>query len=231
MATAKRERQKALRAQKIEQMQKTEKRKKVGKKTLIYAIVLVLLAGSAIWLFTPSKPQVVTIPTTTTTTTASGSSMSGSSMPGMNMSAVPGFAAIAHPLPAGTWGVAPKVTVPTTAAPTVEEAANLITGSGPSIKLGDQFKVQYILADYASHKVIQSSWPSGFACLKTGGSFPCSLTTNSLIPGWVKGMVGMKVGGRRELIIPPALGYGAAGNSGIPGNDPLVFVIDLLKIN
>ena len=54
-----------------------------------------------------------------------------------------------------------------------------------------------------------------------------------VIPGWNKGVVGMHVGGRRELIIPPRLGYGAnppPGAQGIAANDTLVFVIDLLKI-
>jgi peptidylprolyl isomerase len=51
-----------------------------------------------------------------------------------------------------------------------------------------------------------------------------------LIAGWVAGLPGMKVGGRRELILPPADAYGAGGN-GIPANDTLVFIVDLLKVN
>jgi peptidylprolyl isomerase len=52
-----------------------------------------------------------------------------------------------------------------------------------------------------------------------------------VIPGWDKGVVGMKAGGRRELIIPPSLGYGAQSpGPGIAPNDTLVFVIDLQKI-
>jgi peptidylprolyl isomerase len=52
-----------------------------------------------------------------------------------------------------------------------------------------------------------------------------------VIPGWDKGVVGMKQGGRRELIIPPADGYGSQSpGPGIAANDTLVFVIDLLKV-
>jgi peptidylprolyl isomerase len=219
MGTTKRQRQKAARARKVEEMQKQQQRKQAGKKSIIAIVVIVVLAGSAIWLFTKPSTPVVSIPTTTTTTTGS---MTGSS-------SVPGFAAIATPLAPGSFGTAPTVTVPTTPPPTVEEASNLIVGNGTAIKLGDTFTAQYVLADYATHKVLQSSWTSQpFACDATSN---CKLQTGGLITGWVNGMVGMKVGGRRELIIPPALGYGNGSGNGIPGNDTLLFVIDLLKVN
>jgi FKBP-type peptidyl-prolyl cis-trans isomerase len=54
------------------------------------------------------------------------------------------------------------------------------------------------------------------------------LGQGSVIPGWDQGLVGMKVGGRRELVIPAKLAYGASGTPGIPPNSPLVFVVDLL---
>jgi peptidylprolyl isomerase len=75
------------------------------------------------------------------------------------------------------------------------------------------------LATYSSGKTIQSSW-----------TFP--LGEGRVIPGWDKGVVGMQVGGRRELIIPPSLGYGdQSPGTGIAANDTLVFVVDLLNIN
>jgi len=80
-----------------------------------------------------------------------------------------------------------------------------------------------VLATYSSRKVIQSSW--------TSNPFPFTLGEGQVIPGWDKGVVGMRVGGRRELIIPPSLGYGATPQGpGIAANDTLVFVVDLLKI-
>jgi len=51
-----------------------------------------------------------------------------------------------------------------------------------------------------------------------------------VIPGWVQGLVGMRVGGRRELIIPPALAYKNQANGTIPANSTLIFVIDLLGL-
>ena len=125
--------------------------------------------------------------------------------------------------PAGTAGTQPTVTVPSGAPPTELQCADLITGTGPAAANGDNVTVQYVLATYSSGKVIQSSWSSQ--------PFTFTLGQGQVIPGWDKGVVGMKVGGRRELIIPPSLGYGSQSpGAGIAANDTLVFVIDLQKI-
>jgi peptidylprolyl isomerase len=100
---------------------------------------------------------------------------------------------------------------------------DLITGTGPLAEDGASIEVQYVLATYSSRKVIQSSW--------TSNPFTFTLGEAQVIPGWDKGVVGMRVGGRRELIIPPSLGYGAQSpGAGIAANDTLVFVVDLLKV-
>lgn len=220
MATDKRERQKALRAQKLEEMKKVQKRRQTGKQTIIVLVVVALLAGSAVLLFKSNPPRTAVIPTTLAPTTSAPCPKPTTATG--NTAAVPGFPAIANPLPAGTWGHAPVVTVPTSTPPTVEQATNLIVGKGAAVELGCGFTAQYVLADYASHKVLQSSW--------TAQPFSATLTYGGLINGWVKGMIGMRAGGRRELIIPPSLGYGS-GYGSIPANDTLVFVIDLLKVN
>jgi FKBP-type peptidyl-prolyl cis-trans isomerase len=125
--------------------------------------------------------------------------------------------------PVGTAGTPPTVVVPSGTPPTTLESADLITGSGPAAKNGDSVTVQYVLATYSSGKVIQSSW--------TSQPFTFTLGQGMVIPGWDKGVVGMQVGGRRELIIPAKLGYGAQSpGAGIAPNDTLVFVIDLQKI-
>jgi FKBP-type peptidyl-prolyl cis-trans isomerase len=114
--------------------------------------------------------------------------------------------------------------VPSGTPPTQLESSDLIVGTGATAQPGDKVTVQYVLATYSSGKVVQSSWTSQ----------PFSFTLDapdSVIAGWNKGVVGMKVGGRRELIIPPSLGYhDESPGPGISANDTLVFVIDLLKI-
>ena len=155
---------------------------------------------------------------------------SSSSSPPTTTTAVPSVPA-ASPVPAadrspaGTFGTEPTVTVPPGAPPTQLETADLIVGTGATAKAGDSVTVQYVLATYSTGKVIQASW--------TSQPFPFKLGAGDVIPGWDQGVVGMKVGGRRELIIPPSLGYGAAvppGSSGIAANDTLVFVVALLKV-
>jgi peptidylprolyl isomerase len=169
--------------------------------------------------------------TATTARTAGASATSGSSGAGAPSTTAPdggGIAPIpqADRSPAGTKGTAPTVTVPAGAPPTALESADLIVGTGAAAAPGDSVTVQYVLATYSSGKVIQSSW--------TSQPFTFTLGEGQVIPGWDTGVVGMRVGGRRELIIPSSLGYGAnppAGAQGIAANDTLVFVIDLLKVN
>jgi peptidylprolyl isomerase len=60
---------------------------------------------------------------------------------------------------------------------------------------------------------------------------PAVFPLNQVVPGFAQGIDGMKVGGRRELVIPPAMGYGSRAQGPIPANSTLVFVVDLLAVN
>lgn len=115
----------------------------------------------------------------------------------------------------------PKVKVPSGAPPKSLEVKDLEEGSGAAAKSGDAVTVNYVGVDYKTGKEFDASWDRG-------EPFTFTLGGGEVIPGWEKGVEGMKVGGRRELVIPPGLGYGSTGSPpAIPPNETLVFVIDL----
>lgn len=117
----------------------------------------------------------------------------------------------------------PHVIPPTGPAPKTLQITNWITGKGAEAKNGDTVTVNYVGVLYKTGKEFDASW-------KRNEPFSFTLGQPGVIEGWQKGVRGMKVGGRRELVIPSALAYGSKGTSGIPANETLVFVIDLLSV-
>jgi peptidylprolyl isomerase len=118
----------------------------------------------------------------------------------------------------------PEVTVPSGAPPAQLEEKELIEGTGTEAKSGDKVTVQYVGVGYESGEEFDSSW-------SRNEPFSFTLGAGEVIPGWDQGVAGMKVGGRRELIIPPELAYGEAGAPPAIGpNETLIFVIDLLEV-
>ncbi|MDQ6606156.1 MAG: FKBP-type peptidyl-prolyl cis-trans isomerase [Actinomycetota bacterium] len=117
----------------------------------------------------------------------------------------------------------PAVGVPSGSPPKSLVVKDLIKGTGAVAKTGSSITVNYVGVLYQGGKEFDSSW-------KTGAPFaPFTLGQGAVIPGWDKGLVGMQVGGRRELIVPPSLAYGAKGSPpAIPANATLIFVVDLL---
>ncbi len=180
-------------------------------RTWSLAVLAVSALGLAGCSSSSSSPTTTGAAASTSPSTSTGGSTAIATIPAQDRS------------PAGTSGTQPTVTVPPGTAPTQLESADLIVGTGKTAEPGDMVTVQYVLATYSSDKVIQSSW--------TSQPFSFTLGEGQVIKGWDQGVVGMKVGGRRELIIPPSLGYGASSpGSGIAANDTLVFVVDLLKV-
>lgn len=119
----------------------------------------------------------------------------------------------------------PQVKTQKGAPPTQLVTNDLEEGSGAAAKAGDEVTVQYVGVNYKSGKEFDASWDRG-------EPFTFALGSGMVIPGWEEGVAGMKVGGRRELVIPPELGYGSAGSPpAIPPNETLVFVVDLEAIN
>jgi len=122
-------------------------------------------------------------------------------------------------------GTKPKIPKASGAAPTSLKVEDLIEGKGAAAKAGDKLSVRYVGELYKNGKEFDSSWKRGKA------PFQFTLGQQQVISGWDQGLLGMKVGGRRRLTIPPDLAYGAQGQPPtIPPNSPLVFDVDLTKI-
>lgn len=120
----------------------------------------------------------------------------------------------------------PTVTGRSTPAPTEVQYADIVEGDGDEAVTGSQVAVKYVGAFYADGKEFDSSWSRG-----DDETLPFGICQQGVIPGFAVGPTGMKVGGRREIIIPAAFGYGEQGSPPtIAANTPLVFVVDLVSV-
>lgn len=120
----------------------------------------------------------------------------------------------------------PTVTVPNGPAPHHLVVKDLVKGTGAVATTSSTVTVQYVGVLYNTGKVFDASWTDG-----TGQPVQFSLA-GGVIKGWTEGIPGMRVGGRRELIVPPSLAYGKKGSPPkIPPNSTLVFVIDLHAVS
>jgi peptidylprolyl isomerase len=125
-----------------------------------------------------------------------------------------------------TDGQKPQVTIPSGEAPPTELVIDDIEeGTGAEAVAGKTVDVHYVGVSWSTGQQFDSSWDRR-------GNFSFALGAGRVIAGWDQGVAGMKVGGRRRLTIPPALGYGDAGAGGglIKGGETLVFVVDLLGV-
>ncbi len=105
-------------------------------------------------------------------------------------------------------------------APTTLIISDVFVGDGAVAVAGGRVEVHYLGVDFENGEEFDSSWDRGESI-----TFPL----NGLIAGWQEGIPGMKVGGRRQLVIPPALAYGESGGHRLAGRT-LVFIIDLLNV-
>ena len=120
----------------------------------------------------------------------------------------------------------PKITVPEGEPPAGLQIEDIVQGDGPTAKSGDNVSVQYVGVSYSTGEQFDASWD-------TPGQEPFTfqLGAGQVIPGWDQGVAGMKVGGRRQLTIPPELAYGESGSPPAIGpNETLIFVVDLIDI-
>ena len=113
----------------------------------------------------------------------------------------------------------PEIDIPGEPAPTDLVIEDVVVGEGAEAVPGAQVRVHYVGVDYDTGEQFDSSWDRGEAI-----SFPL----NGLIQGWQEGIPGMRVGGRRKLVIPPDKAYGTSSALHPLGGKTLIFVIDLL---
>lgn len=128
---------------------------------------------------------------------------------------------VVMPQVSGEKGNAPEISAPTGNPPLELVKEDIFLGDGATATADSTLTVHYTLMAWSTGEVVESSWVGS----------PATFGLNQVITGWQEGIPGMKVGGRRLLVIPPDMGYGAAGGGPIGPNETLIFVVDLLGIN
>ena len=118
-------------------------------------------------------------------------------------------------------GEAPTIGAPSGTPPTTLVTKDIIVGEGAEAQPTSTMTVHYTLMTWSNGALIESSWSSG-----SPATFPLA----NVIIGWQQGIPGMKVGGRRLLVIPPDIGYGAQGKGPIGPNETLIFVVDAIGV-
>jgi len=118
----------------------------------------------------------------------------------------------------------PTINIPAGNAPAELVKNDLIVGTGDEAVSGRNVSVHYVGVAWSNGRQFDASWDRN-------EPFEFRLGAGQVISGWDEGVAGMRIGGRRELTIPPHMGYGSRGAGGvIKGNETLVFVVDLLNV-
>ncbi|MDT0322723.1 FKBP-type peptidyl-prolyl cis-trans isomerase [Streptomyces millisiae] len=119
----------------------------------------------------------------------------------------------------------PEVDFPGGEPPADLEIKDIWQGDGPVAEAGAKVSVHYVGVSFSTGEEFDASW-------NRGAPLTFQLGAGQVIPGWDRGVQGMRVGGRRQLIIPPHLAYGDAGAGGgrIGPGETLIFVCDLVSV-
>ena len=118
-------------------------------------------------------------------------------------------------------GEIPTVSAPSGTPPAELTTKDIIVGTGAEVLPTSTLTVHYYLMAWSTGKVIESSWVGQ----------PATFPLAQVVEGWQKGLPGAKVGGRRLLVLPPSMGYGAAGAGPIGPNETLIFVVDIIGVS
>lgn len=119
----------------------------------------------------------------------------------------------------------PEVDFPEGDPPADLQIVDEIQGDGAQAEAGSTVTAHYVGVSFASGEEFDASW-------NRGRPLDFQLGAGQVIPGWDRGIVGMRVGGRRRLVIPPHLAYGTRGAGSVIGpNETLIFVVDLVGVS
>lgn len=118
-------------------------------------------------------------------------------------------------------GEAPTITAPSGDAPTKLVAQDVIAGTGATVLATSTLTVHYTLMQWSDGAILESTWSSG-----NPATFPLA----NVITGWQQGLVDAKVGTRRLLVIPPALGYGPMAGHPLE-KETLIFAVDIIAVS
>ncbi len=139
------------------------------------------------------------------------------------------FSAILALTACGGGGESATTPPPSTSQPTALTKTDTVVGTGTTAAVGSTITVHYSGYLYNSNATDFKGTKFDGTTV-AGGPATFALASGSLIEGWVQGVPGMKVGGKRTIVFPASLGYGAQGQGSIPGNSGLVFDIELVAV-
>jgi peptidylprolyl isomerase len=175
-----------------------------NKRTIVASIValsMVAIAALGVLQMNSSDSSISSTPEPKTETVPSGD---GGSLPTVSANA----------------GEVPQVGAPTGIPPAELTTKDIIVGTGAEVLPTSTLTVHYYLMAWSTGKVIESSWVGE----------PATFPLAQVVEGWQKGLPGAKVGGRRLLVLPPEMGYGAMGSGPIGPNETLIFVVDIIGV-
>lgn len=132
-----------------------------------------------------------------------------------------GTDATVMPVVSAVVGEAPTISKPSGTPPATLTTEDVIVGTGAEVLPTSTLTVHYTLMAWSTGQIIESSWSGQ----------PATFPLAGVVEGWQKGLPGAKAGGRRLLILPPSMGYGAAGSGPIGPNETLIFSVDIIGVS
>ena len=218
MANEKRQRQDALRAQKLAEAKvvETKARSRATQKRIVYVVAALVALLALFALLTRNNSNKSDAADTTVVGPTSTVAASTSAEPATT-------AAPETTLPKAI-SVKPVPSIPTGPPPAKLTTTDLVVGTGPAVTAGSNVVVNYVGASWSTKEEFDSSWGRA--------PFPVeNVGEAGVIAGWNEGLIGMKEGGRRQLVIPPDKGYGDTGQGAkIKPGETLVFIVDAIKV-